>query len=170
VLARRLVLICTAAGGPSYLHAPGAIWRRDHPDYWRMGLPAALFWITRRRAPETLMLNAIFRASYADRTRFAPAAVAWRDWLRPGRPRLWWNQLARHLDFRDRLCEVRVPALVVAGRRDPQMPPACAEELARGIPAARLVVCEHSGHYPFLEEPTIFWAAAGAFLAAGTVC
>jgi pimeloyl-ACP methyl ester carboxylesterase len=114
------------------------------------------------------MLNAVFRASYVDRARFAPAPVAWRDWLRPGRPRLWWNQrVARHLDYRGRLGEVRAPTLVLAGRHDPQMPPACGEELARGIPGARLVVFERSGHYPFIEEQGAFWAAIGGFLAGG---
>jgi proline iminopeptidase len=44
------------------------------------------------------------------------------------------------------------------------MPPTCAEELAHGIPYARLVVFEHSGHYPFAEEPQTFWAIVREFL------
>jgi proline iminopeptidase len=113
------------------------------------------------------MLDVIFRASYVDKRYFRPATVTWRDWLRAAPPRLKWVDVARYLDFRTRLGEVRAPTLVLAGRHDPQMPPACAAELAAGIPGAQLVVFERSGHYPFVEEPESFWAAVGAFLDAG---
>jgi proline iminopeptidase len=44
------------------------------------------------------------------------------------------------------------------------VPPTCAEELARGISDARLVILEKSEHYPFIEEPEAFWAAVERFL------
>lgn len=115
------------------------------------------------------MNNLIFRDSYVDRSRFTRTPIAARDWLRPPRPRAAWkSKVAWRLDYRTRLVEVRAPTLVLAGRHDPQMPPACAEELARGIPDARVAVFEHSGHYPFVEEPAPFWTAVGEHLAAGT--
>ncbi|HEX6708688.1 MAG TPA: alpha/beta hydrolase [Rubrobacter sp.] len=58
---------------------------------------------------------------------------------------------------------VRAPALVSAGRNDPQMPPSCLDELARGMPDARIVFFEKSGHYPFIEEPEAFWEAVRYF-------
>jgi hypothetical protein len=115
------------------------------------------------------MNNLVFRASYVDRSRFTPAPIALRDWLRPPRPRAaWGSRVAWRLDYRQRLAQVRAPTLVLAGRYDPQMPPACAAELARGIPDARLVVLERSGHYAFVEEPDAFWASIGGFLAEHT--
>ena len=161
---RSLILANTASGGPCYFRAPGAIWNRSHPDYWRMGLPGLLYLLTRRHAPAMLMLNVIFRASWFDRSRFVPARITLHDWFRPASPRLAWNLMARRLHYGTRLEEVRAPTLVLAGHHDPQMPPACAEELVRGIPNARLVIFEKSGHYPFLEEPDLFWAAVEEFM------
>lgn len=165
---RRLVLANTPSGGPAFRRAPGALWNRSHPDFWRFARLAILHLVVPVRATETLMTNLVFRDSYVERARFTPAPIRARDWLRPARPRAGWGQkVAWRLDYRRRLAEVRAPTLVTAGRCDPQMPPACAEELARGLPNARLVVFERSGHYPFIEEPDAFWAAVGAFLATG---
>lgn len=160
----RLILACTASGAPAYFHAPGAIWNPSHPDYRRMGFWGLVYWLTRRRAPQTHMLNIISRASWADRSQFRPRLVSPVDWLRSAPPRVWWGQVARRYDYSSRLGEVRVPTLVLAGRHDPQMPPACAEELAAGIPHAQLAVFERSGHYPFVEEPEAFWETVRRFL------
>jgi pimeloyl-ACP methyl ester carboxylesterase len=162
---RRLVLVCTSAGGPSFMRAHGAIWNRSHPDFWRFALLATLHVAWRRAAPEILMNNLIFSDSYVARTLFTPVPVGLRDWLRPSRPRAdWGRRVARRLDYRARLSEVRTPSLVIAGRHDPQMPPDCSVELADGIPDARLAVLEGSGHYPFIEEPAQFWGLVAGFL------
>jgi proline iminopeptidase len=54
---------------------------------------------------------------------------------------------------------------VLCGRYDPQFPLACSIELGSGIPHAQLVVFDHSGHYPFIEEAELFWVSVAAFLA-----
>jgi proline iminopeptidase len=90
------------------------------------------------------------------------------DWRHPAPTRLAWGMIARRLDYRERLGEIRVPTLVLVGKHDPQMPLACAEELAHGIPNARLVVFGRSGHYPFVEEGDSFWPTVGDFLNAPT--
>jgi proline iminopeptidase len=74
-------------------------------------------------------------------------------------------RVARRVDYRRRVGLVRAPTLVLAGRFDPQMPLACAEELVGGIPDSRLVVFERSGHYPSIEEPDAFWPSVQNFLA-----
>ena len=104
---RHLILANTASGEPCYLRAPGAIWKRSHPNYWRMGLPGPLYLLTRRRAPAMLMLSVIFRASWFDRTWFVPTRIGLRDWFRPASPRLEWKLMARHLDYGARLAQVR---------------------------------------------------------------
>jgi 2-succinyl-6-hydroxy-2,4-cyclohexadiene-1-carboxylate synthase len=62
----------------------------------------------------------------------------------------------------DRLGEVRAPTLVVAGADDPAR--ARAEEVAAGIPGARLAVVPGAGHAPHLEQPDRFHALVLDFL------
>ena len=161
---RRLILIGAAAGGPSYLHAPGAIWNRSHPAFWRFGMAAMLLTLTRRLAAQKMMLNVVTRASFVNHSCTQRRPVRPRDWLRSAEPRIWWANVARHLDYRPHLADVAVPSLILAGRYDPQTPVACAQELAHGLPHARLHVFAHSGHCPFIEEPERFWCAIATFL------
>jgi proline iminopeptidase len=66
----------------------------------------------------------------------------------------------------DRLHEIRVPTLVIVGASD--MPSvAMAEKTASLIPRAKLVVFEHSRHFPFIEEHEKFTHVVGEFLQAG---
>jgi len=60
------------------------------------------------------------------------------------------------LDVRAKLSQIKAPSLVVAGRYDLVTPPAQSSELAGGLPQSRLVVLEHSGHFPFFEENYLF--------------
>ena len=53
----------------------------------------------------------------------------------------------------DRLSEIRVPTLVLAGRQDFVYPPESQEELAAGIPNASLVFIDRTGHNPHDERP-----------------
>jgi proline-specific peptidase len=62
------------------------------------------------------------------------------------------------------LGRIRVPTLVTVGRHD-EIPPSCAETIARGIPDARLRVFEASAHVAHLEEPDAYAAAVTEFLA-----
>lgn len=62
----------------------------------------------------------------------------------------------------DRLGEVRAPTLVVAGAADPAL--GRSEEVATGIPGARLAIIEGAGHAPHLEHPDRFHAIVLDFL------
>jgi len=68
-------------------------------------------------------------------------------------------------DGRALLARIRLPTLVVAGADDQVTPPACAEELARGIAGARLEVIPQAGHQAPLEQADVFHAILGRFLA-----
>lgn len=68
-------------------------------------------------------------------------------------------------DLTGRLHEIRCPVLVVVGRHDWITPVAASEEIAAGIPDARLVVFEDSGHSPQIEESERFIALVREFLA-----
>jgi pimeloyl-ACP methyl ester carboxylesterase len=59
-------------------------------------------------------------------------------------------------DFRDRLPDVRCPALIVWGEEDMLVPVADADEYERHIPQARKVVFEDTGHMAMVERPPTF--------------
>jgi proline iminopeptidase len=67
----------------------------------------------------------------------------------------------------DRLGEITVPTLVMAGRHDFVFPPECQRELAAGIPGASLRIVERAGHSPDLEQPAEVMEAVSDFLSAG---
>ena len=73
---------------------------------------------------------------------------------------------SRGLDVRAQLSEIKVPVLVVAGRYDLVTPPDQSFQLANGLPQSRLVVLEHSGHFPFFEENYLFTEWVRQFMAA----
>jgi len=60
----------------------------------------------------------------------------------------------------DRLGEIKVPTLVMAGRDDVFSPPEHQGQLAAGIPRARLQIIERAGHFPYSERPAEAMAAA----------
>jgi pimeloyl-ACP methyl ester carboxylesterase len=52
----------------------------------------------------------------------------------------------------DRLADITAPTLVIAGRDDFVFPPESQQELASGIPGARLVLIDRAGHNPHDER------------------
>lgn len=56
-------------------------------------------------------------------------------------------------DYRGGLADIRCPALVLVGDGDALTPPDRAEEIAAGIPGARLVKVPDCGHLSTLERP-----------------
>jgi len=67
-------------------------------------------------------------------------------------------------DISEQLRGVRVPTLVTVGRTDWITPVECSEKIASLMPDARLVVFEHSGHSPQIEEADAWTATVRAFL------
>lgn len=59
----------------------------------------------------------------------------------------------------DRLPSVAAPALLIAGRHDAFCAWPQSYRIADRLPDADVVVCEHSGHLPWLEEPEVFFPA-----------
>jgi proline iminopeptidase len=81
-----------------------------------------------------------------------------------GYNRAFFSWLGR-FDVRDRLCEIGVPTLVLSGADDWIMPPQLAgNALTEGLRHAEQVVFEHSGHFPFIEEPERFTEVVSAWL------
>jgi pimeloyl-ACP methyl ester carboxylesterase len=61
--------------------------------------------------------------------------------------------LLQRADLRSGLPAIHCPTLVLVGEGDELTPPALAQEIAGGIPGARLVIVPDSGHLSTLEQP-----------------
>lgn len=91
----------------------------------------------------------------------------WDSWL--ARVRLSFERSNRGTntpyDVRARLPELKLPALILVGATDFICSPKMAALIAAGIPGAKLVTFEKSGHVPHLEEPAPFAEAVRSFVA-----
>ena len=72
--------------------------------------------------------------------------------------------ISRRPDSRPGLRAIRCPALVIVGDGDVLVPAEHAEEMANGIPGARLVTIPDSGHLATLEQPAAVTRAMAEFL------
>ncbi len=64
----------------------------------------------------------------------------------------------------DRLPTLQIPALVLVGLYDRNVGLEACRDVTTLLPDARLVVFEHSAHFPDMEEPDRYAAAVRAFL------
>jgi proline iminopeptidase len=64
----------------------------------------------------------------------------------------------------DRLGEIKVPTLVMAGSDDFLFPPEHQAELAAGMPNARLRIIDRAGHNPHSERPADVMQAIRDFI------
>jgi len=74
------------------------------------------------------------------------------------------GQLLKGWTVMDRLGEIQVPTLVMAGRDDFQFPPEHQAMLAAGIPDARLEIIERAGHNALSERPVEVMEAVMGFI------
>lgn len=68
-------------------------------------------------------------------------------------------------DWRDVFPKVDVPLLAITGRHCPLWPCESSLFIADAAPQGEALVCEESGHVPFLEEPDLVNRALAAFAA-----
>jgi proline iminopeptidase len=97
------------------------------------------------------------------------------QWLDLGVYSVYFDSMAKKLvlasraggfDVRSSLDKIKAPTLVLGGRHDLVTPLSEVRELAEGLPKSRLVVMEHSGHFPFIEENYLFTQWVRQFVAA----
>ena len=87
----------------------------------------------------------------------------WRTEMRP-EALIFGGQMMRGWNVMDRLGEITVPTLVMAGHDDFLFPPESQALLAAGIPNARLRIIERAGHNPQSERPAETLTAVKDFL------
>jgi len=167
---KRVILIGSLASASAIHRAKGLPWGnwltgrdRFHYIYWGLRLSWGL---GGNLALHKQMLHLLTYASFVDKNLAPPVPLEQSDRRRPAPVRDVWPRtiFANRLDYRARLSEICVPALIVAGRFDPQAPVLCSEEIALGIPGAQLVIFEQSGHYPYIEERPLLQHTLADFL------
>lgn len=72
-------------------------------------------------------------------------------------------------DYRALLPTISVPALVLCGEHDAIAPPSLSQEIAAGIPGARIDVVPSAGHVANADNPSAFNARVREFLTAAQV-
>jgi pimeloyl-ACP methyl ester carboxylesterase len=63
------------------------------------------------------------------------------------------NAIIKRADSRPLLPTIRCPTLVLVGEQDEATPPALSDEMAAGVPGARLVTIADCGHLSTMERP-----------------
>ena len=168
---QRVIIIGSLASASAIQRYHGLPWGnwltgRDRFHYFFWGF--RLSWgLGGNLALHKRMLQLLTSASYVDKSLAPLVHIDSADKRRSAPVRDVWPRVifSTRLDYRARLKEIRVPALIGVGRHDPQAPVGCSAEIAQGIPRAHLVIFEHSGHYPFVEERDLFKQTLTEFLA-----
>lgn len=63
----------------------------------------------------------------------------------------------RQFDAVSQVALITSPTLVSVGRLDPVTPVAASQEIVEALPSGRLEVIEGAGHFPWLDQPDVYW-------------
>lgn len=88
----------------------------------------------------------------------------WRSEMRPEALIFAGHHLLNGWTVMDRLGQITVPTLIVAGRDDFIFPPEHQRELAAAIPHAHLQLIQRAGHNPHAEQPAEVMRAIRNFI------
>jgi proline iminopeptidase len=165
----RLVLL--DAGGDSWWeqeNGPELLARRG---FSRRKVELARRWFNGQIAPWEFFPTAMRLAGAYDphTSLFAAVRTIFAERHYKARPRaeiFGFGQLMKGWTVMDRLGEIRVPTLVMAGRDDFLFPPEHQGQLAAGIPNARLRIIERAGHNPHDERTDEVMEAVRDFISA----
>jgi len=124
-----------ARGGATEMAALERLHRRDVTDDDTFGRLTANIQALYFKGPDKALIEEMHQ-----RTVYSAAAYELSEILLEG------------FDISNRLSDITVPTLVIAGGDDWVTPQVQSERMANLIPNAELVAFENSGHYPFIEE------------------
>jgi len=68
------------------------------------------------------------------------------------------------VEYLDRLSQIKVPTLIIAGDHD-ESDPKMSQEMHEKIPGSKLVILPSSGHMTFVDQPELFLKAVRDFVA-----
>ena len=152
-LVRSLVLVSTYGRPTALLRSATATWR----------------WMLEAAPSERAMLEAFFVWIYTSRAHedgtVAQIIDEALEFPHPQPPEGFLRQLDTWMghDTLDRLGDIAVPTLVIAGDEDIVTPPRLGRAVADRIPGAEFVVLEGEAHQPFQERPDEFNALVDRF-------
>ncbi|HXY30513.1 MAG TPA: alpha/beta fold hydrolase [Gemmatimonadaceae bacterium] len=114
------------------------------------------------------VMRFFFAYFYKLRLRDVPGAIAaaFKLKMRPEAIVQGFSVVLKRWSVMDRLPEINVPTLVLAGREDFLFPPEQQAMLAARIPRARLEIIEHAGHSPHVEQASRVIPIIARFVAA----
>lgn len=148
---RALVLAHTSARTEPAVHE---IWTRRLEQFELQGLDAQVAPTLQRWFPQAFAEASPMTLEWVARQIRATSASGYATAIRA----------IQALDHRDRLAEIAVPTLVVAGDADAAVPPAAAAALAGRIPGAQRLVLQEAGHLGNVQQPLAFTEQVGRFL------
>ncbi|AQS69765.1 alpha/beta fold hydrolase [Streptomyces pactum] len=152
-LVRSLVLMSTYARADEYFRSLLRFfhWMAEAAPDERAMLEAFFLWIYTPRAHEDGTVEQIIEEAL--------------EFAHPQSTEAFHRQVAAFLahDTLDRLHEITVPTLVLAGEIDILLPPRYGSIVAERIPGARFEVMNQEAHQPFQEVPDTFNARVSAF-------
>jgi proline iminopeptidase len=90
----------------------------------------------------------------------------WRSKMRPEAMIFAGRHMVKNWTVMDRLGEITVPTLIMAGRDDFIFPPEHQRELAASIPDSHVQLIERAGHNPHVEQPAQVMQAIRDFISA----
>lgn len=151
-LVKGLVLANTTA---AYPEAAQPAWAQRIAAVEAGGMPAVVDMVVER------YLHVDFRAAQPEATAAVRAQILRTDPLGYAAA----CHAVRSVDWLDRLGEIRVPTLVIAGARDVGATPAMAQAIAQRIAGAELRLLDDASHLSVAEMPQAFLDAVQAFLA-----
>ncbi|WP_019818970.1 alpha/beta fold hydrolase [Saccharomonospora saliphila] len=152
-LVRSLVLMSTVAEPDAFFRTMLGFWR----------------WMAERAPDERSMLDAFYLWVYTARAHADGTVARLIDetlaFPHPQSVEAFQRQLDAFGAHRttDRLAEIAVPTLVLAGEVDIAAPPRLGRAVAESIPGARFEVLPGEAHQPFQEVPDLFNARVHAF-------
>lgn len=150
--ASRAIVSVGGAASWKFLEDPACLYNPKHPEAWREEEARNALDGTEeagQRWIRTVLDLSLERKELLDRLASGFSISA----PRLARVR---EELIGRWDREDDLAALPMPALIACGRHDTQCPIAASILMADRLPAGRLVVFEHSNHFPFEEEPDAF--------------
>lgn len=155
---RKLVLMSTHMGGPNI--------EQMHPNAQALFDPS-LFLNNDAEATMRRTLGVITAPGFIEANPDALQELLDQAKREPTRATVFMAQLhaLMNSDRSERLCDIKVPTLVVHGCDDKLIRPSNGRELAKRIPGAQLAMLENCGHMPMYEKTNELSAIVLEFLA-----
>ncbi len=159
---KRLIVVCSAPSGKFH---QGTFRDPSHPLYPEFNRISTEV----RSLPAAERVKAFNRAVYhfdvqsADAKKLIDDIFSNADFNAQRNQYFVLNELNRY-NVTEHLRDITVPSLIIGGIHDVHVSPPWSEMMAKKIPGARLVMMEHSGHFPWLDEPEYFFSLINQFL------